>query len=300
MRDEFNFEQIQSVEFCVNLGANGNVHTNYLIPADQTVQDALEQVLSATLADIEPEDGDWVSYELSEKYAPRESLRIELGAEYMGPISALYNEEGWDINARALQDPARLVYYFGVFRDDEGRKLIGVRQATQFKGAVKGRFLSVIDDTLKMVADRVFKLDSHFDFLITSQHAYVLHPVGFERVAEVEAFASARARDMTLALGTTVTFIDFAGLAAHVARHKRAAKLVAALSGRGDLRAIRRAKFCRAAQETGVELTNAGGKLAPARGSEIGCLELLDHRRYTTALGPGTKPAFVATSRRPV
>ena len=58
--------------------------------------------------------------------------------------------------------------------------------------------------------------------------------------------------------------------------------------------------FTRAAAETGVFLERAGRKLSPAKGSELGCLELLDHRRYTTALRPGQKPAFVASSRRPV
>jgi hypothetical protein len=72
------------------------------------------------------------------------------------------------------------------FRDNLGRKVIGVRQATQFKGAFKAHFMSVIDDTLRMVPDRVFKLDNQFDFLITAQHVYILHPAGFERVAEIE------------------------------------------------------------------------------------------------------------------
>jgi hypothetical protein len=47
-----------------------------LIP--KIVQDALTQVLNATLAEIEPAGGDWAPYELSEKYAARESLRAAL------------------------------------------------------------------------------------------------------------------------------------------------------------------------------------------------------------------------------
>lgn len=300
MRNEFNFDRIQSVEFCVNARTNGDDQTSYLVPTDQSVQDALKHVLEATLTDIEPEDGEWAPYELSEKYASKETLQADLAAAEMAAIRALYEEEGWGINAGALADPAKLVYYFGVFRDDQGRKLLAVRQATQFKDAFKGRFLSVIDDTLRMVADRVFKLDNQFDFLITAQHVYILHPTGFEKIAEIEAFASAKARESTLALGATVTFLDFTGLAEYVAKHKRAARLVAALNGRGDLHAIKRQMFCKAAKDTGVELEKAGRKMAPMKGSETGCLELLDHRRYTTTLKPGPKPAFIASSRRPV
>ena len=300
MQDEFSFDQIRSVEFCVNLHRNRDARISYLVPIDQSVQDELKNVLNATVGDIEPEDGDWMPYELSEKYSSKESLLANIDAEAMVYVRALYEEEGWDINAAALADPARLVYYFGVFRDNQGRKLLGVRQATQFKGAFKGRFLSVIDDTLRMVADRVFKLDNQFDFLITAQHVYILHPTGFERIAEIDTFAAARAKEMTLALGAAVRFLDFTGLADYVAGHKRAARLVAGLNARDDLRAVRRSMFLKVAEETGVELERAGRKMAPKEGNEIGCLELLDHRRYTTTLKPGPKPAFVATSRRPV
>src|ERR1700731_1474506 len=293
MRNEFSFDRIQTVEFCVSVSTNGKAHDNYLVPIDQSVQDALKYVLKATLADIEPEDGDWSPYELSEKYASKESLRADLAAAEMAAIRALYEEESWDINAGALAEPTKLVYYFGVFRDPQGRKLIGARQATQFKGAVKGHFLSFIDDTLRMVSESVFKLDNQFDFLVTAQHIYVLHPTGFERIAEIEAFASAKAKEMTLALGATVKFLDFSGLAEYVSKHRRAARLVAALNGRGDLLAINRAMFCEAAAETGVALENAGRKLIPGKGSEVGCLELLDNRRYTITLKPGPKPAFV-------
>jgi Domain of unknown function (DUF4868) len=187
-----------------------------------------------------------------------------------------------------------------VFHDNGGRKLLGVRQATQFKGAFKGHFLSVIDDTLRMVPDHVFKLDNQFDFLITARHVYILHPAGFERVSEIEAFVLGRAKQKTLELAQKVKFLDFGDLSEYVGKHKRAARLVAALHGRTDLAAVRRTLFCKAAEETSVSLDEVGRKLAPRKGSEIGCLELLDNRRYVTALTPGSKPAFVASSRRPV
>ena len=149
-----------------------------------------------------------------------------------------------------------------------------------------------------MVPDRVFKLDDQFDFLITGQHVYILHPAGFERIAEIEEFAATKAQQMTLALGSKIKFINFNELAIYVAKHKRGARLVAALNERSDLHAIQRAMFVKSAKETGVELENTGGKFVPAKGSEIGLLEMLDDRRYTTALKPGPRPAFVASSRR--
>ena len=108
-----------------------------------------------------------------------------------------------------------------------------------------------------------------------------------------------KAEEMTLRLGDTVKFLDFTGLAQVVAKHKRAARLVAALKARSDLGVIKRSMFSQAAEETGVKLEKLGRKLVP-KAREIDCLELLDHRRYTTALKAGPNPAFVATSRRPI
>jgi hypothetical protein len=300
MRNEFDFDHIQSVEFCVSVATNGDAHINYLVPIDQSVQDALKQVLNTTLATIEPDEDGWSSYELSEKYGSKESLRVNISAAEMAAVRALREEEGWDSNAGILTNPKKITYYFGVFRDNQGRKLLGVRQATQFKGAFKGHFLSVMDDTLRMVPDRVFKLDNEFDFLITAQHVYILRPAGFERVAEIEDYASAKACEMTLGLAEKVKFLDFGDLSEYVGKHKRAARLIATLHARTDLGTIKRAMFCKSAEETGVTLDTVGRKLAPRKGSEIACLELLDNRRYVTALKPGPKPAFVANSRRPV
>jgi Putative transposase/Kiwa protein KwaB-like len=149
-------------------------------------------------------------------------------------------------------------------------------------------------------ADNIAQADNEFDFLITAQHVYILHPAGFERVAEIEEYASARAREMTLELAEKVKFLDFNGLSEYAGKHRRAARLVATLHARNDLATIKRGMFCKSAEETGVALDNVGRKLAPVRGNEIACLKLLDNRRYTTTLKPGSKPAFVASSRRPV
>lgn len=282
------------------LGHSEKGPVSYLVPSDKSVHEALKEVLTATVNAFEPVDDDWANYELSEKHSPTESLRADLESSAMDAIKALFAEEGWEVNTGALADPSRLVYYFGVFRDGRKRKLLGVRQATQFKGAFKARFLSIADDTLRMIPDRIFKLDHQFDFLITASHVYVLHPAGFERVAEVEEYASAKAREMTVALGDKIRFLDFSTSADYVSMHKRAARLVADLYARGDLHSVRRSMFCRAAEESGVVLRKVGRKLTPDTGSELACLELLDYRRYTIALAPGRKRAFVAGSRRQV
>jgi hypothetical protein len=97
------------------------------------------------------------------------------------------------MNSTALADSTRLVYYFGVFRDDQIESCWG-KTGNPVQRRIQGCFLSVIDDTLRMVADRVLKLDNHFDFLITGSHIYVLHPTAFERIAELELSAAPAVR----------------------------------------------------------------------------------------------------------
>lgn len=297
MRNEFGFDRIRSVEFCVH---HSDVRENFLIPSQRNVQEALKDVLEATAHQIESIDGGMAEYEFSEKYASREALVSRLDTPEMGSIHALYDEEGWAINLAALQNPGRISYYFAVFRDDQNRKLLGVRRATQFKGIVKSHLVSFLNDSLTMVDDRVFKLDHEFDFLITDRHVYILHPNGFESIAAIEAFASERAAEKTVALGEQVRFVDFSGLAGFVANHKRAARIVAALTARADMNRIRRRGFEDAARETGVGVERRGSKIRPLVGSELAFLELLDDRRYTTAIRQGGKAAFVAASRKPI
>lgn len=300
MRSDFDFASIKSVEFCVCVD-EGEEYENYLIPCDQNVQKALTAMLVATVNELEEQENPITQhFEMSEKYAPKEALVADLSVEEMVTISELYAEEGWDVNADALQHPQNIPYYFVVFRDSRKRKIVGVRRATQFKGVVKRRLIRLIDDSLRMVGDNLFRLDNEFDFLITRQHAYILHPVGFERVAEIEEWVSAKAQEKAKALGTKVKFADFTGIAEFVVHHKRAARLVSALISRGGLESVKRSRFIASAKETGVALVNVKQKIAPAAGSEMGFLELLDDRRYTTAIKTGPKEAYVASSRRPV
>src|ERR1700724_1714795 len=122
MRDEFGFDAIRSVEFCVSV-REGDDQENYLIPADRSVQGALGAMLTATVRQLETTDEmaaapAWQQFEVSEKYAPTEALIATRDSEEMITISALYDEEGWTVNAAALRNPTNISYYFAVFRDD--------------------------------------------------------------------------------------------------------------------------------------------------------------------------------------
>jgi Domain of unknown function (DUF4868) len=299
MRDEFGFQNIKSTELCVNVSEEEGSAT-YLIPSDRGVQKALREILESTVTHLEASDAfSLPTYEPSEKYAAREPLIARLTLPEMANVKSIFEEEGWASNPHVLSERASLSYYFAVFRDQTKRKLVGVRRAAQFKGVVKSRFIRLLDDSVAMIEDRLFRLDHEFDFLVTDQNVYVLNPAGFEQVAEIEALATARVQN-TLSLGKKIRFVDFESLADFAEHHKKAARLVAALGARSGLDRISGSKFKLAARDTQVELERVGKQIRPANGSEIAFLELLDDRRYTTALKPGAKDAYVASSRRPI
>jgi hypothetical protein len=266
------------------------------VPIDNSVQTALREILATTAAELQP-IGAWRAYEVAEKYAATDPLRTPLVRPDMAIIKALYDEEGWATATDVLRKAAAVSHYFGVFRDGAGRKLVGGRRASAFKGTLKHQLMRFMDDTLRMIGQDVLRLERTFDFLVTHQHIYTLHPTGFEKIARIETAVATEARSRAVALGTQMAFVDFADLAAYVEKHPRAARLAVALSHRGDLDVITRAKLKKAAIETGVALIRKGTKLAPAKGSELGFLELLDDRRYAADLRTGGKTSYVANSR---
>lgn len=299
---EFDTEKIVEVEFCLSLDTN-NEEVHVRVPVDLTVKNILLSMLSATIAELTPKDGVALgTFELSEKYGSKETLVAPLSSEGFDKVHALYHEENWAINSGALQQSKDLAYYFAVFRDDVGRKLVGVRRATQFKAilSAQNRLVRWVDDSLRVMAENVFRLDNDFDFIVSHESIYILRPSGFEFISDVSTMASEKAREKALSLSTTLSFVDFEGIAEYAASHRRAARLVAAISIRDDLNKVQKERLQIAAQETKVELEEIGGKIRPKQGSELGFLELLDHRRYTTSLTDEPPAAFVATSRQKV
>lgn len=298
----FDAESIVDVDFCLNLDQeSGENHVR--IPIDFSVKSILISMLNATIAELTPKDGGRIAkFEFSEKYGSRESLSASLNDEGFEKIRALYSEENWLNDNDAVNRSKDLAYYFAVFRDDVGRKLIGVRRASQFKAilSAQNRLIRWTDDSMKVLAENVFRLDMDFDFLITQNSIFILRPSGFEFISDVSSLAAEKAKEKALSLASVLPFIDFNGIAEHASTHRRAARLVAAISIRGDLDKIRKEKLADAARDNKVELEEANGKLVPKSGNELGLLELLDHRRYTTSLTDDDPSAFVASSRQKI
>jgi hypothetical protein len=146
--------------------------------------------------------------------------------------------------------------------------------------------------------DTVFKLDTDFDILIVDGMVYIHRVAAFEFLAEIDEQVQAAAVENTRGLGQTLAFLGFDGISAYVQTHKRAARVVAALSARDDLAQTSQANFRRECRRSGVLLRTVDGKLCPEPGHELAFLQMLDRRRYAISLISGKWEQYEAGSRK--
>jgi len=292
----------RTTEFGVCLDAAAN-DANVLVPVDAGVQEALREMAIATAERIGcfARNAALPTYEPAEKYAATEALKCPIDDDFeaSAPV-ALFRTTNLPTSQAALEDPAAIAFYFARFRDHQGRQLIAIKRAGQFKGMLKakGRLIRWLDDTMQVVEDDVFKLDPDFDYLVTDNEMYILRPSAFEFTVELDATILAKAKENAESLHATVTFIDFAGIAEYVGAHKRAARLVAALKKRIDLSDTDQRLLKKECKATGVTLESRNGRIAPAEGYEYEFLMLLDRRRYAVTLIPDAPETYEAASRR--
>jgi hypothetical protein len=182
--------------------------------------------------------------------------------------------------------------------DSKGRRLTALRRATQFKGVLKSRLLRFVTDALKLIDDRVFKLDSDFDLLVNSQNVHILRPSGFEFAGKLQdAILTAVAKNVA-AIQKDLAFVDFTAVQDYAGARPRAARYLASIRAQKEMKNIDKNALKKLCKETGVEVKEAKGKLLVDSNHIMGFLEVLDRRRYELELVKGSPERFRAASRR--
>jgi len=298
MTNNISISQFRSIEMGI-CRESGDAEACVLLPIDVSVRENLVEMLYETYAQLE---GEKEEYELTQKYSSKEKLRLDSASAVAAKARDLWAAKNLPIDPRALDHPSDILYYFSIFRYRSGGKVLGVRRATQFKGILRARnrLVRMIDDTLHVLDDQVFRLDLDFDYLVEADQVLIVRPVGFEYTAGVESFAEEAIGLNLDDLGRTLTFIDFEPLAPFVLSHKRAARLVAALRSRSDLEHISKSKLAKVCRDNGVIVRQRAGKLVPEVGHEEGFLQILDRRRYNITLVASTVERYEAQNRRAV
>lgn len=299
MKLEFDLDNVTVTEF--GLGRDdGQGQTFVAVPVDADVQAALREMVQATWDAMQKDEDGPTKYEPSERHGATEYLYLPLDNELAASVRELHEAASLEINATVLAEPADVFCYFARLTDKKQRRLTALRRAAQFKGVLKSRnrLVRMLDDTLKIIDDDVFKLDSDFDLLIDSANVHILRPSGFEFAGHLQQAILDAVPDNVTAIAKDLAFVAFGGIEAYAGKHPRAARYLASIRGQAETKNIDKGLLKKLCKQTGVEVAEAKGKVTVAAGHEMGFLEVLDRRRYEVSLVKEKPERYRAASRK--
>jgi hypothetical protein len=298
---EFDLSSVKVTEFGVGRD-DGNGQTFVAIPVDKDVNRVLHEMVTATWDAMKNDDDDPANYQPSEKHAATEYLYLPLADKLAAPIRQLHEAVSLDIDTAALSDPSSMYCYFTRLIDKKDRRLLALRRATQFKGVLKSknRLVRMVDDTLAIIDDTVFKLDYDFDLLIDGNNVHILRPSSFEFVGKLQQAILDAVPENINAIRKDLPFVEFDGIEAYAGKRPRAARYLASIRGQEDTKNIDKSLLKKLCKQTGVEIAESKGRLLITDGHEMGFLEVLDRRRYEVSLVKEKPERYHAASRRKI
>lgn len=301
MKLDFDFENISVTEFGVGL-EDDNGQRFVTVPVDVGVQAVLREMAQVTRKAMQRDPDGPGKYEPSEKHGAAEYLYLPLDSELAASMRQLYEAANLVINAGALAHPANVFCYFARFVDEKRQRLTALRRATQFKGVLKSknRLVRVLDDTLKVIEETVFRLDNDFDLLVDRSNVHILRPSGFEFAGKLQQAILDAVPDNIKAIAKDLTFVAFDGIETYAKKHPRAARYLASIRAQKETKSIDKTLLKKLCKQTRVEVATLKGKIAVAEGHELAFLEVLDRRRYELELVKGSPELFKAGSRKKI
>lgn len=299
MNLKFDFNNIKLTEFGV--GKDIDSKENFeIVPVDLEVQMALKELAESTLQAMHKISSEPALYDPSEKYGSVEFLYLPLVSDLSSGLNELKTAVNLDVNITALSNPDHIFCYFARFQDNQGQTLTALRRASQFKGVVKSRnrLVRLINDSLEIIPDVVFKLDNDFDLLIDDTHVFIFRPSGFESAGKLQqAILDAVSGNIGI-IRNKLTFVDFDNIEQYSTTRIRAARYIASICGQDSLDHINKAALKSLCKNTGVELIDTDDGFVISDGNEMEFLQVLDRRRYRIDLIVDQPESYVAASRK--
>jgi hypothetical protein len=243
-----------------------------------------------------------ILFQLSEKYASTEHLTYPLIQNELPDLFNMYsNSSRIPINNVDLgNELPNISYYFAIFTHANKTKSIGIKRPNLFKGLLKSKnkIVRIIDDSLTIVTDDLFKLDFDFDFFINQTNIDILHPSGFLYISKLDEQTLSTASAATNALSQRISFINFAHLAPLVEQSKTAARLISSIKSRQDLEQTDEQRLLNKCVLFGIAMSQSNGLIAPQDDNQlISFLQILDRRLYDYELIDNQIEQYVAASR---
>lgn len=299
MNLDFDLDNIASTEFGVGRDAtSGRVFV--AVPANNEVQTVLRDMVVATVKALErvSADEEAKQYDPSEKFGSTEHIYLCFGDEKVEMFRHLHLANNLDMNANALTDISQVFCYFARFTDNEARRLTALRRPAQFKSLGKRwGLIQILDDTLTLVKNPLFKLDNDFDLIIDSERVRILRPSGFEFIGKLQEAIQTAVPQSVRDIQGDIPYVNWEPVEQYATTHVRAARYLASIRSQGwaqqvDFTALR--DLC---ENTGVSVTESNGQIIVSEDQVMGFLEVLDRRRYEIELVSGAPERFRAASR---
>jgi hypothetical protein len=297
MKLDFDLAQVKTVEFGVQIEGPDADHFR-CVPVDVDVQDALTDMSDATWEAMRLSPDGPSQYQPSEKHASTEYLYLRLDANLADGVRALQTADNLPIDASALDDPKTVVSYFARLTDSRKRRLTALRRASQFKGVLKGRLIRLVTNSLRLIEDKVFRLDTDFDVLIDSSYVHILRPNSFEFACKLQDAVMAAVPQNIKTIANDLSFVDFGSIGQYASKHPRAARYLASIRSQEETRSVDKGALRRLCKATGVVIRSANGRISVETDHVLGFLEVLDRRRYEILLVKNTPERFRAGSRQ--
>lgn len=300
MNLEFDLANVTLTEFGVGRDA-GSRQTFVAVPVDVNVQTALREMVQATRDAMQKDQTGPRKYEPAEKHSSIEYLYLPIDDGMAAAVRELHEASNLDIITGALTtEPSDVYCYFARLTDNQGRRLTALRRASQFKGVLKSknRLVRMLDDTLQVIEDTVFKLDNDFDLLADSADVHILRPSGFEFAGKLQQAILKAVPNNIAAIQSGLGFVVFDGIEEYAGKHPRAARYLASILANGETKNIDKSLLKRLCKQTGIAVAESKGKVTIAAGHEMGFLEVLDRRRYEVRLVKEDPEQYRAASRR--
>ena len=294
----FDLDRIETTEFGIGRKVDGRLIFE-TVSVDMDIQDNLRQYASDTWEQMCSRSPPY-EYDPSDVIKDIDYIYLELDDPMARIYRELHNAGNLPSSHMALSKSDNTVCYFARFTDNTNRRLTAIRRAIQFR-IIKKRnaVMQLVDDTLKLMTDPIFKLDTIFDMLIDFEMVHVIHPKSFEIIGDLKEFVRDAARNNAQSIQADIGFVNMTPVAIYAIRHIRAAKYLASIQSHGWARGISYTVLRNACNENDVDITESNGHIDVSQ-DIMGFLEILDRRRYNVNLIANHPEQFRAVSRQKI
>ena len=296
MNLHFDFQSVNTIEFGIGRDDDKD-QAFFFVPVDATVQNALCEMAQATWDASQALTQTPSKYEPSEKYPSFEHVYLPINDDFSQRMRDLHQANNLSVDSNSITDPSAVFCYFVRMSDNQGRRLTGLRRATQFKGILKNRLIRLVSDALEIIEDKVFKLDMDFDLLIDDHTLHILRPSGFEFAGQLQEVILQAVPQNIQIIQEELQYVDFSAIQEFASSRPRAARYIASIRTSEDIGKVDKTALKKLCKNTGVNIKESKGKIIVEKDVVMDFLEVLDRRRYKVELVKGAPEQFKAGSR---